>query len=486
MKKFKLISLNTDILILFFLLAFKLNAQQNENVIYEAFKNYTELTREVTYGHLNKSTVITGENLGFQIYTFIKGSKKPSDQTTNVYCTLEDDKGQLVRSSMHLSKNGIANGVFEINNSFDSGNYVFKAYTNWMKNFDENNFYVQNITVINPKNQGSSQDGEINLDYDAQFLPEGGHLVSDIVNNVGVVVKNTLGYGVPDLNGSVYDTDGNELTTFKTNQFGISKFLILPKFNQSYKIVFEALNPLEYSLTSSELKGINLNLTELKNQVAIVVKTNELTFDELKNKPFKLSIQNGNTLKTSEFLFSNLPEVTTLINKSDLSAGINIFTVFNDENEPLLERLFFNYEGVDQLNSNTLSFQRKSDSLNIKINFLEDLKFITNSNLSISILPSKTASYNTHQNIFSQIYLQPYLRGFIENAHYYFINVNEKKRYEMDLLLLSQGWSSYTWHSMFNYTSTKNFDFEEGITLTVNNLNNNAEEYLIYPLKEYC
>ena len=34
---------------------------------------------------------------------------------------------------------------------FTSGEYVAKAYTNWIKNFNEQNLFVESIKVIDPK-----------------------------------------------------------------------------------------------------------------------------------------------------------------------------------------------------------------------------------------------------------------------------------------------------------------------------------------------
>jgi hypothetical protein len=64
--------------------------------------------------------------------------------------------------------------------------------------------------------------------------------------------------------------------------------------------------------------------------------------------------------------------------------------------------------------------------------------------------------------------LQPYIKGYIENAKYYFTAIDMKKKYELDNLLLTQGWSSYEWNSIFNNPPKLEYDFETGIAFTGN------------------
>ncbi len=60
------------------------NAQEpNEDILFEAYKNYSKLPREIAYGHLNKSTLIKGESLGFSIYLLDKSTKKTSIPTSS-------------------------------------------------------------------------------------------------------------------------------------------------------------------------------------------------------------------------------------------------------------------------------------------------------------------------------------------------------------------------------------------------------------------
>ena len=106
-----------------------------------AFIKYSERPRETAYVHLNKSTYITNEDLGFTAYVFHKNDKKLSLLTKNLYVVIRDKNNKTVKEKLLKVENGITHNIFKIDSLFASGNYKFFAYTNWMKNFKEQNFF---------------------------------------------------------------------------------------------------------------------------------------------------------------------------------------------------------------------------------------------------------------------------------------------------------------------------------------------------------
>src|SRR5690606_37962296 len=74
---------------------FSQNTDKTETLL-SSFKTYTNLPREVIYTHLNKSTLIKGETLGFTLYVFDKNQKKLSNVTTNVYCIITDENNTII------------------------------------------------------------------------------------------------------------------------------------------------------------------------------------------------------------------------------------------------------------------------------------------------------------------------------------------------------------------------------------------------------
>ncbi|SDB63459.1 hypothetical protein SAMN03097699_2848 [Flavobacteriaceae bacterium MAR_2010_188] len=466
-------------LLLFFLLhtAFLIgqNSVDSTNV-FQKFLEYTELPREVAFAHLNKSIHIDGETLAFAVYVFDKDQKRLTINTKNVYCAISDENERIIKEKLILITDGVGSGSFFVDETLDAGNYTFKAYTNYMKNFAEQNYYIQNFRVLT-----SNLDLDPTLDkgLDAQFLPEGGHLLEGVQNTVGIIIKDKTGQGVANIKGEIINSKGNLVRSFKTDQFGIGSILFIPEESEKYraKIVYNT-NTLTFNIAAAERTGIAMSVLDLRSRTALDFKTNDETFNLIKNKQYTLTFHNGKWLKSFNLTFDENERVTKFIKVEDLFTGINVFTLFDEENRPILERLYFNYEGIELLKSERTTAKTIEDSIEIelKINTKDSINF---QNFSVSVLPKKTVSYLPSHNIFSYLYLQPYITGYLENAAYYFTDINLQKKRQLDNLLITQGWSSYNWDFIFKNTPKYIHEFEDGIKIKANISGEPAPAYAI-------
>jgi hypothetical protein len=468
------------LILIFFLLTFSKASSQEIDLI-SSFEEYTEMKREIVYLHLNKSTYIKGESLGLKAYVLDKASKKLSLETSNLYCTIRDSADNIVQQKLILVDNGIAINDFSIDSLFTSGIYKVTAYTNWMKNFKERNFFTQKIRVIDPEVEKEAKMVQASSEIDAQFLPEGGHIVANVATIIGATVKDNDGFGIPNLDGSVVDSKGNQITTFKLNAFGLGRFSLTPEDNERYKVMTKVDDKVySFDIEAAESQGMGLSVTNIKDKTIITLKTNRETLSNLQNKVYTMAIHNGNQLKEYNFRFNNDLEMVKAIPNTDLFPGINIITVLDPNNSPLLERQLFNYDGLNFIESSDPNIVKKGDSLLVSIPYKE-LDVTAFNNFSISVLPSETRAYNHHENLASSTLLQPYVRGYIEKSHYYFQSITPKKAYELDNLLLTQGWSSYDWDMIFNNPPDYDYDFENGIGYVANFSNSNQQQLIIYP-----
>jgi hypothetical protein len=463
-------TLHSALVLLSFFISFSgfLVAQEAQDIL-DHYSDYTEAPREVVYLHLNKSTYVIGETIGFTAYVVNKNDKKPSSLTTNLYVTIEDNTQNTIKKKLIMVNNGIASNTFEVDSLFSQGNYQIKAYTNWMRNFNEQNYFTETIKIKDLNFEESSNNDVLSHKIDAQFLPESGHLLHGVENIIGAVIKDQNGYGIPFAQGEVFDKTGTLLTTFKTNKMGIGRFPLIADINNSYKINISNTDK-DYSFNLDqkiERNGVLLSVKRLKHKYYVSAITNANTLSLIKNKRYSLVLHNGNTADLMDIYFTDDTKVTTIL-ELEGSPGVNIITLFNENDQPIAERLVFNYQGITTLNidSNPSAIKTK-DSLSINLN----LKVIDTSqfhNISVSVLPKETKSYQRHHSILSYTYLQPYIKGIIENAKYYFTDITEKKKYELDDLLLTQGWSSYDWNTIFNANQNLTYDFEQGIVIKAN------------------
>ncbi|AQS94414.1 hypothetical protein BXQ17_10215 [Polaribacter sp. BM10] len=471
--------------LLFTVAHINLNLQaQEKQSIDSLFLNNSAHFKEVVYAHLNKSIYIKGENIGFTAYSFDKYKNNLSKSTSNLYCLIYDSNKKLVKKQLLKVENGIANGVFDVDKDFKTGTYSFKAYTNWMLNFSEESFFTDSFEVIDPQETKVVAKTKNNGKIDLQILPESGHLLTGVINTLGVVAKDSLGYGISNLKGSVLDQQNNFITSFKLNDLGIGRFSMKPIKNKTYKVQLENTKDFITNFgANSKNSGIIIQLNSNENEVIISCVTNKGTLPFLKGKTYTLAYQNRAKLTKIEIQFDKENVISKKIALKNLKSGITIFTLFDEQNNPIAERLFFNYKNININTIENASVNNSKDTLhNFNFNFKNGFKDFNN--VSISILPESTKSYNKNSNIISNVLIKPYIKGYLQNGGYYFTDINSQKKYDLDNLLITQGWSSFNWRKLFSQKNKFAHSFEKGITVRFNiqNEKNSQKQFLIHAL----
>ena len=469
--------------ILLFLFFSALGFAQDAEEIADNYSDYTEAPREVAYVHLNKSTYVEGEMLGFTAYVFDKFVKAPSKMTKNLYCTVSDSKGNVIKKKLLKVENGIASNVFDIDSLLSTGVFTFKAYTNWMRNFKEANHFEQTFKVIDADNLKEIRPvSPENLKIDLQALGEGGHIFYNISNVIGIVAKNQFGLGVKNAKGKIVDENNTVISNFQLNDVGLAKAILNPEPNTKYYVELSTNgNTIKKEITNIKASGMTMTINSLGDNVILKLEANKLFFKQFSKDIFKIALHDGSDIQITEFQLSEEGQMILSYPKGELFTGINIFTVFTEENKPLLERLYFNSKNINRAKLATLNTEKQKDSIRLNGVFGKiDPSKLTN--ISVSVLPSGTKSYNHHNNILSQLFIQPYVNGTIENGAHYFENTRESD-YNLDLLLLTQGWSSYDWNTVFNYNDVFIYPFERGIDVVANVNGENPGTYVVYPLE---
>ncbi len=461
-------------------------SQTTEGKIVDSFDTFIAAPREVVYVHMNKSTFIKSEMLGFSAYVLDKTKKTPSTNTTNLYVTISDAEDKILKSKLVKVENGFANNVFELDSLFSSGQYTLRAYTNWMRNFKERNYFEQPFQIIDPDVEKEIKRSVTDNLYTIDVFPEGGHLVADTQNQLGILVKDQKGFGLANAKGQILDQNENVIYDFQLNQFGIAKVKMTPSVKGQYRVVVDSNSEkISANVPKVDEKGFNISIQRLrKGKIALVFRTNEKTAQYLKSKSYYLAIHNGAELKTSSIAFDGKKEVIKILDPSLLYSGMNIFTVFDpDQNQPILERLYFNYAGISRVSANKSSIvSKQKDSLLVELSLNANISVDQLQNLSVSVLPQSTKSYQMNSSILSQAYLEPYVRGYVENAAYYFSSDSYTVQSNLDNLLITQGWSSYDWNNIFQ-TPIYQYSFEKGIQVKANSSSKKFNSYLVYPLR---
>ncbi|WP_223034851.1 hypothetical protein [Hanstruepera marina] len=453
------------------LLTFSLTNAQNDSIksIEEQYIDYFSLNHETIYTQLNKTKFFTAEDLWFKTYVYYTKTQKPYRRTTNIYASIFDSKGNLIEKKLLFAKNGMTSGNFDLKPDYPPGTYYLKVSTNWMRNFKEDHYSLDKFQIVGANSEENISKNTLEKEFDFQVLPEGGHALNHVINNFGYKIIDKKGESVKIDSGYVIDSQNNKITTFKSNDFGMGQFSLLIDEKEHYTAVaiLKDGKTVRKPLPLAKPIGVVMNVfnnTE-KSDIAVAIKTNKASLPKLVDKSYFLLVhRDGLVYKINVKFEPNKHTYLLKIPKANLYSGINIITLFNDSNQPISERLTYNYTDKSVKNILLLGFTKEEDSTIVRFGF-NGKKDSISQNMSVSVLPAITKSYNQDKTILSKFLLSPYVKGHIENPNYYFNSESPKAAYDLDVLLITQGWSKYSWSNIFNSPPKSYFPFEFGITI---------------------
>lgn len=104
--------------------------------------------REHAYVMTDKPYYYQGDVMWFAGQMIYHNPARRDTLSKVLYVELIGPKKNIIRSSTCYINNGRAAGQFFLNDSLPPGNYFLRAYTNWMRNFDDRIFFVKPLRIL--------------------------------------------------------------------------------------------------------------------------------------------------------------------------------------------------------------------------------------------------------------------------------------------------------------------------------------------------
>jgi hypothetical protein len=440
----------------FCLFFFAGNAQTIQEV-QNSFNLYKQSAlQEKIFVHIDKTVYLPGEILWFKVYCLDGNDNKLLNLSKVVYIDILDNNQNPITQSKVEMKNGLGDGSIYIPVTVTNGNYKFRAYTSWMKNFSPEFYFEKNLTFINPlKIPEGHKDNTDRLDV--QFFPEGGNLVSGIESKVAFKATGTNGKGV-NIKGAIVDQHNDTITKFQSLKFGMGNFSFTPVTNNIYKaIIYENGNPaVTKDLPAINTQGYVMKITDNgSGQIIVNVKVAGYPDGNI-----YLFAHTRQTITAAETGVCVNGTTNFSINRGSLGEGISHLTVFNSNKQPVCERLYFKRPASNLMISAAADQQQYGLRKKINVNLAAknaDGKPL-NAEMSMAVYRIDSLQEADPVNIFNYLWLSSDLKGFIESPSYYFKNDDKETKEAQDNLMLTQGWSRFQWDqvlqnkpAMFSY-----------------------------------
>jgi hypothetical protein len=436
---------------LIFLLLFSASLwgqDEAQQFIQSRFNQYNQqVLQEKVYVHTDKSFYLAGEVLWFKIYNVEGSSNTPLDLSKLAYIEIINTEQKAVLQAKISLKKGSGSGSFFLPLTLNSGNYVLRAYTNWMKNFSPEYFFEKNITIVNSLKRLGARPAEGRPAYDIQFFPEGGNLVNGIESKIGFRVVDQHGKGV-DFRGSLTDSNNNTVASFAPLSFGLGHFSFTPQRNTSYRAIIklDSNNVVVSDFPSSYDVGYVMKLEDAgTGKLSVTVNTNEHS----PSRFIYLLVTSRQKIKAAESGEVVDGKVIFQVDRSQLEDGISVFTLFNGYRQPLCERLYFKRPGQADMEASSDQAQydfRKKVRINIQVHGRDTAT--RKADLSISVYQVDSLQIQEDPDILSYLWLNSDIQGIIESPSYYLRDSSEEINQATDNLMLTQGWRRFRWEDL--------------------------------------
>lgn len=421
-------------------------AQDFEREVVKKFERYRDThLQEKIYAHTNEDVYLTGEMLWVKLYYVDGAAHKPLDLSKVAYVDVIDKDNRTVLQAKILLSRGSGNGSIFIPASIASGNYTFRAYTNWMKNFRPEFYFSKRITIVNPfqKIEGNKTDeaGAVAID----FFPEGGNLVADLTNTIAFRAVNSTGVGIP-FRGYITDERNDTVASFKPARFGIGRFQFTPVAGRKYQSVVSDARGKKYVFKFPESidNGYLLHAEPASGKIRVSIKTRATAAF---NEPVYLFIHAREQIAFAERVKMQNGEANIQVRETDVQDGISHITLFDATMNPVCERLIFK-KPASELTLKAFSDQPSYETrkkVTIRVGSSNQT-----ANLSIAVAKTDSIENSNHANIRSYLLLTSDLKGTVESPDYYLDQQDPEVVSATDDLMLTHGWRRFSWRDVMH------------------------------------
>lgn len=403
---------------------------------------------EKLFLHIDRPLYLSGETMWFKIYAIDGTTARPLSLSSVAYVEILDSRSQPVLQSKIALAAAQGAGFFTLPAALASGNYTVRAYTSWMRNASPDTYFSSSVTILNTSTaSGQATAANPIPAIDVQFFPEGGHMVHGLPGKVGVKITDQTGKGIRT-HGIILDRKGQTVARFSVPPLGMGNFTFTPSVEAApYTAVTElgTGRQIRHLLPLVQSQGYAIGVQEAdlgKLQLTVRATTRQPeTIYLLGHSQQKIAVASQAQLVNGQATFS--------IRKADLLDGISHFTLFNANQQPVCERLYFK-RPTNRLQI-TASLDKVAyttrDQVTVRMSTAQ-LPLPEAASLSMAVYRLDSLNTVPLTAIDRYFWLTSDLRGQIENPDFYFLAPDSVAAEAADNLMLTQGWSRFRWDSV--------------------------------------
>jgi len=452
---------------LLFAILISFNSFAQENKFQDWLKDFaqyqSELPTEKVFLHLDKSEYTLGETIWIKSYLVAGSGHIPSPFSKNLYVELVNEAGDIKERLNLRSEDGLSKGSLAIQKDMTPGYYYLRAYTNWMKNQENEFFFNKKIKIHSLKESDLLNEKGNTQQIQVSFYPEGGDMISGVAGKIGFEIEGVMSNKLP-LSGKIFNDKDEEVGNLKTSHEGKGLFALLPMAGSHYAKIdgFDE----KFELPTPKKSGVALSVNNQSDDfMNVLLKSNAESSDSY----YVVSHTRGYITYASEVKMKGMRGMAR-IDKNTLPDGISHVTILDGNMNPLAERLaFINNEKALNIEVSTTSPSYDTRELaTVDVVVTDAAGQPVQGSFSMSVFDANLVQNDQlDYNIRAHMLLSSDLIGYIKNPSQYLKNDYDANQ-KADLLMMVNGWRRFNWSDISKTVPEPLYAFEMGLELKGN------------------
>ncbi|MES2453988.1 MAG: hypothetical protein V4594_00530 [Bacteroidota bacterium] len=311
---------------------------------------------------------------------------------------------------------------------------------------------------------------------DLQFLPEGGNLVAGLKSIIGFKALAEDGKGA-DVSGEIYDSKGNVVKTFSSLYKGMGSFEFTPLAGERYtaKLLQPEATGKSYVFPVVKSEGTVLHVLNDEKAASLSIDIAATPNAIVKDSVYYLVGTSRGMVTYSKEITAGQKSVS--IAKELFPAGITRFTLLRGKT-PLNERIVF----IDHKDNLRFSFKTnkaiygKRENIGLSMTVTDKNGTPVKGRFSLAVTDDNQVKADSVGNLgmTAKLLLSSELKGSLETPGYY-LSASVPERWQaLDNLMLTQGWTGYSWEDVFAAPKPPKYEAEQHFKVsgTVTNILN--------------
>jgi hypothetical protein len=317
--------------------------------------NAQPLLKETVWLQTNRDIYLAGEELHYKVKLLENDTYQPSVLSKNVRIELTDVEGnKIVKKNSELENSQISDKI-SLPVNIRTGRYYLRAYSNWMRNFTEDEFSELEIRVLN--NDDADQDSLLlrNSKVNVKIYP-----YSDPDDpqrlKCSVFSSNNYGEGI-ESEGFILSALGDTVLTFQSDKTGWTSSFYRASDISSYQAFVKGFQKddinFELNMIHNRDKQVNSSVTKKDGylNVKIIGANSGSDYKLLLHRKYSWSWFHTITADNNSLVF-RIPLV-------DIPTGLSQIAVLDKENKIIFKQLWSDY------NENVAKVTIEMDASNI-------------------------------------------------------------------------------------------------------------------------